>query len=184
MKRFLLLMSALSLQFCAAEACATALVGNEILQVQGISANGAASYNTEQITTRDIANLAGVTPTVSVTTTLGNTSRAVADHFADVYNAADWGVKCDGTALVDINITNATATATSASYTFTAADVGKTAVLTDTNETSILTTTISSISSGNAVLAANWTHGTLSNSTGRLTFYTTDNTTAIAAAIT
>ena len=42
----------------------------------------------------------------AVKTTLGTVARNLSDHFADVYNAADWGVTCDGIALAtEISIT-------------------------------------------------------------------------------
>ncbi len=142
----------------------------------------------EKATTGSGSVVLATSPSVTVVSTLATAARTLQSHFSDVYNAADWGVTCGGTALVDINITNGTATASSASYTFVAGDVGKVVVLTDTNETVILNTTISSISSGNAVLAANWTNSSLTNHTGRMTFYPsgqdTSNTTDIAAAIT
>lgn len=120
----------------------------------------------------------------NVTTAGTNTiSRSLANHFTDIKNAADFGVVCDGTALYDLNITNGTKTLSSTGYHFTSSDVGKTIVVSNSAETQGLTTTIASISGNNAVLTANWTGTTISGNTGRATFYTTDNTTALQLAI-
>ncbi len=124
------------------------------------------------------------TSALNATAAGATTARTLANHFSDTYYAADYGVVCDGIALTDLNITSGAATLSSGSYTFVPGDIGKTIVVTDTNDTTILNTTISSVSSGNAVLAANWTGGSLTNHTGRATFYTTDNTSAIATAVT
>jgi hypothetical protein len=112
-----------------------------------------------------------------------DTARLIADHFADTYYAADWGVKSDGVQLYDINISNNSAVLSSASYSFTAADQGKSIVVSSYDSAQALTTTISSVASGNATLATNWTGTSISNRTGRATFYTTDNTTTLAKAL-
>lgn len=119
----------------------------------------------------------------ATTSGTGTVSRTLAAHFADVHNASDFGVTCDGIALADINISNGAAVLSSAGYHFTAANIGQTVVVSNTAETQGLSTTISSISGNNAVLAANWTGTTISSNNGRATFYTTDNTTALQTAI-
>ena len=55
--------------------------------------------------------------------------------------------------------------------------------MTDTNDTVILNTTIASVSGNNAILANAWPNSSLTNNTARITFYKTDNTSKIAAAI-
>lgn len=125
---------------------------------------------------------AAYTPPIA-TTGASTISRQLADHFSDVKNATDWGVKCDGVALADINISNGAAVLSSISYHFTSADVGKNIVVSSSNETQGLSTTILSVASNNATLAANWTGTTISGNNGRATFYTTDNTTPLQNAI-
>ncbi len=125
-----------------------------------------------------------LTPTSTITATGGTLARSLPDHFADGYNAADFGVSCDGIQLADVNLATGANSVSSASYSFGSQWVGATAVVRDANDTAILNTTVSSVAGGNAILAANWTAGALTNRTGRITLYFTDNTTTINNALT
>lgn len=118
-----------------------------------------------------------------VTTTGATTARTLANHFADVHNAADWGVTADGKQLVDCNLTNGLKVVSSSTYNFTQADVGKTVVFCPSDGSSVLNTVIDSVASNNATLHAAWAGTTISDNTGRMTFYTTDNTALLQAAI-
>ncbi len=130
-----------------------------------------------------------LTPTGSVTAatataTGSTTARALADHFSDVDNAADYSVVCDGTQLIDGSITTGANVYASPSYVFTAADDGKVFDLEDTNLTVFLHTTMThgtGANAGKAILATSYSGATLTG-TARATFYKTDNTAAIAGA--
>lgn len=125
--------------------------------------------------------LASYTPD-AVKATGSSAARTIGDRFADTYNAADWGAKCDGTQLTDVTLTNSSATVSSLSYHFRSADVGKTIVVSNESMSASLTTTISGVSGNNATLASPWAGGTVTNSTGRATFYLTDDTASLQAA--
>jgi hypothetical protein len=122
-----------------------------------------------------------------VATTSGATaSRTLAQHFADHYNVKDWGARCDGTILIDVTTTSGSPIITSASYVFTQADVGKKVYLTSQSTDNALLSaeaTIASFSGGSATLSANATGTKTAPNYARLTMYTTDDTTAINAAI-
>jgi hypothetical protein len=118
----------------------------------------------------------------TVTTTGGTAARTLANHFADRYNAADFGATCDGISRTDVNLQISNPTVSSASYTFTNADIGKTIVVSTADGKTGLTATISSIVSGNAIMSANWPNASITNNQGRATWYLTDNTTAINTA--
>lgn len=100
---------------------------------------------------------------------------------SEIHFATD--VVADGTQLTDVNITNGQAVASSILYDFTSADVGATFVLTTASFGSTINGTILSVSGGNATLSVNWAGGTISANTGRMTFYHTNNTSAIQAQI-
>ena len=122
----------------------------------------------------------GISITTPITAIGGSSGRTLPDRFADVYNAADYGVVCDGTQLTDVNIANGGTLLTSASVPFTAANVGATIDVEDTNLTVLLHTTIASLNTTvtptGANLATPWTGGfDLTSRTGRATFYKTVN---------
>ena len=52
--------------------------------------------------------------------------RSLSAHFADIVDAADYGMKCDFQTLTDLTATQGSVVVSSASYTFTQADVGRT----------------------------------------------------------
>ncbi len=123
-----------------------------------------------------------LTPTSTLIATGTTAARALSDHFADTKRAQDFNVKCDGTKLYDITATASSAVISSASYQFSSTDVGKSIEVTDELETTGISTTIASVSGGNATLAASWTSSSISK-TARATFYITDDTAAINAGL-
>jgi hypothetical protein len=94
----------------------------------------------------------------------------------------EYGAKGDGVTLFDGNTTNGSSTFTSATASFTSADVGKVITITDGTSAGVdLTTTISSINSSTSVQLANSAGNTVTNGPF---CYGTDDTTAIRNAVT
>ncbi len=118
-----------------------------------------------------------------VTVRNGNTDVLTAINVI-VANGQDFGMHCDGNVLYDMTLTNSSSTVSSASHTFVAGDVGKHINVSATNMKSAanVTTTIASVSAGNAVLSAPWTSTTVTG-VGVAVMYTTDDTTAFNTAL-
>jgi len=110
-----------------------------------------------------------------------------ADYLAKIpasvgyFNVLDYGAKGDGKTLSDVTTTASSAVISSASYSFTSADVGKYITIAGAGASaSVLNATINSVSSGAATLSAS--AGTAISGTGVATFGT-DNAGAITAAV-
>jgi len=111
----------------------------------------------------------------------------VADYLAQFpaglgyFNVLDYGAKGDGKSLTDVTTTSGSAVISSASYSFTSADVGKYITVAGAGASAaVLNATISSVSSGHATLSI--TAGTSIAGTAAVTFGT-DNAAAITAAV-
>lgn len=110
----------------------------------------------------------------------GTAGRGLADRDATVLDVKDFGAKCDLTRLSDVTTTSSSAVISSASYTFTSADVGKYMTIAGAGAAAaVLNATISSVSGGNATLSA--TAGTSIAGTG-VAVFGTDDQPAIQAA--
>lgn len=118
----------------------------------------------------------------TVTATAGTVARTLADHLSNSYDVRNYGAKCDGRELTDVTATSGSPDITSASYSFTADDVGSYVDITSLFSGIVIATSqIISVSAGTATMADN---ALFNGANRRLVMYKTDDTTAINNAIT
>jgi hypothetical protein len=100
---------------------------------------------------KNASNSAGSYTPLSVGSQSTPYQRTIVQKFSDVYSARDYGVKCDSTETQD-GVSNAgTNTLTSASYTYSAADIGKRAQVISKNNDVVVANGLITGGSGNSV---------------------------------
>lgn len=148
----------------------------------GISSGGWSDNGTNVVlaTSTDNVGIGSTSPISALDTGNGViTSKSIADD--QVYNVKKYGAKGDGITWFDGAITSGTDDFTSASATFTSADVGKVITITNAAGASTdLTTTIASYIDPNSITLTDNASASVS---GAIFTYGTDDTTAIRAAV-
>lgn len=119
--------------------------------------------------------------TSTVTATNGSVARTLADHLSNTFDVRNYGAKCDGRELTDVTASAGSPDITSATYSFTADDVGSYVDITSLQSGIVVATSqIVSVAAGVATMADN---ALFNGSNRRLVMYKTDDTTAINNAI-